>query len=208
MSFKTTITNTLAAGALALLVSISGIAPVSAQTPDGETPANEGVCDGLLGMTPGLYGLCVGFCEAQDCEATFDPATGQVTFDASCQPSSPKLLENYNKRSQPGDPPMPCVNVAEDECPCWTEAELDLIADGETEVCVVGQTFAIIVGPDGGDPENDGVTVGLLAPDVCNYLENSPGQVIRNIQLSAPDIQICIASIAAECEFRGFPLPD
>jgi hypothetical protein len=29
-------------------------------TPDGETPANEGVCDELIGGTPGLYGLCVG----------------------------------------------------------------------------------------------------------------------------------------------------
>ena len=27
-----------------------------AQTPDGETPANEGVCDVLQGGTPGLYG--------------------------------------------------------------------------------------------------------------------------------------------------------
>ena len=35
----------------------------SAQTPDGETPANEGACDVLLGATPGLYGLCVAFCE-------------------------------------------------------------------------------------------------------------------------------------------------
>ena len=26
-----------------------------ANTPDGETPANEGVCDGLHGGTPGLY---------------------------------------------------------------------------------------------------------------------------------------------------------
>ena len=38
-----------------------------AQTPDGETPANEGVCDELMFYTPGLYGLCVAFCEAQDC---------------------------------------------------------------------------------------------------------------------------------------------
>lgn len=41
--------------------------PAFAQTPDGETPANEGVCDELIGLTPGLYGLCVAFCEAQDC---------------------------------------------------------------------------------------------------------------------------------------------
>ena len=37
-----------------------------AQTPDGETPANQGVCDEVLGATPGLYGLCIAYCEAQD----------------------------------------------------------------------------------------------------------------------------------------------
>ena len=40
----------------------------SAQTPDGETPAEEQVCDPLRadGVTKGLYGLCVAFCEAHD----------------------------------------------------------------------------------------------------------------------------------------------
>ena len=75
---------------LAAAFSIAG-SPAHAQTPDTETPANEGVCDGLLGATPGLYGLCVGFCEAQDCEADYDQATGEVTFDASCRPSSSSL---------------------------------------------------------------------------------------------------------------------
>jgi len=48
--------------------------PAMDQTPDGETPANEGVCDALQadGTTKGLYGLCVAFCEAQDAEATWN----------------------------------------------------------------------------------------------------------------------------------------
>ena len=172
MSFKTTITNTLAAGSLALLVSISGIAPVSAQTPDGETPANEGVCDGLLGLTPGLYGLCVGFCEAQDCVATL---TGEVTFDASCRPSSPKLLENYNKRSKQGDPPMPCINVAQDECPCWTEEELDVIADGVTNFCEADADEGEISGSDGFTRLGDRVFASRRSdPPECSYEENTP----------------------------------
>ncbi|MGI9330105.1 MAG: hypothetical protein ACR2QB_05260, partial [Gammaproteobacteria bacterium] len=48
-----------------LIVVLSQV-PVQAQTPDGETPAIEDVCDGLIGGTPGLYGLCVAYCEAQD----------------------------------------------------------------------------------------------------------------------------------------------
>jgi hypothetical protein len=97
--------------------------PALAQTPDGETPFNEGICDSLIGGTPGLYGLCVGFCESQDCEATID-ADGNLSMGANCKTASRKLLTNYNKKAQAGDPPMPCINVEVDECPCWTPEEL------------------------------------------------------------------------------------
>ena len=92
---------------------------VEAQTPDQLPPANEGVCDELISATPGLYGLCVAFCEAQDCYASL---TSEDPFDG-CLPSSPKLLEVYNKKKQAGDPDMPCVQ--QESCPCWTEDELD-----------------------------------------------------------------------------------
>ena len=87
-------------------------------TPDGETPANEGVCDDLMFATPGLYGLCVAFCEAQDCEPDFsldDP------FE-QCTPSSPMVLEAYDRRKGEGDPEMPCVQQT--GCPCWSTEEL------------------------------------------------------------------------------------
>jgi hypothetical protein len=91
-------------------------------TPDGQTPANEAVCDllQLEGVSKGLYGLCVAFCEAQDCEVP-DP-----TDDPSCRPSSPKLLARYDaKRDESNilDLRMPCVQY-EEACPCWTLAEL------------------------------------------------------------------------------------
>ncbi len=99
-----------------MLLSLFGILVVcgaaSAQTPDGETPANEGVCDELLSATPGLYGLCVAFCEAQDCE----PAVRVDDPFASCQPSAPRLLEIYNRKKQPDDPNMPCLLP---DCPCF-----------------------------------------------------------------------------------------
>jgi len=68
-----------------------------ASTPDGATPANEGVCDSLMDATKGLYGLCVAYCEAQDLD--------------SCdkEPPRTKILENYNKKKQLSDPDMPCV---------------------------------------------------------------------------------------------------
>ena len=89
----------------------------AAQTADGQTPANEGVCDDLRYATPGLYGLCVAFCEAQDCEPDMNAAD---PFEL-CRPSSPKLLEIYNKRKRPDDPDMPCI---QEPCPCWSAEEL------------------------------------------------------------------------------------
>lgn len=103
--------------ALLVLFCTGAGSAVQAQTPDGAPPANEGVCDGLEYMTPGLYGLCVAFCEAQDCEPDF---TAEDPFQ-SCNPSSLALLNVYRGRMQPGDPDMPCVQAP---CPCWTEQEL------------------------------------------------------------------------------------
>jgi hypothetical protein len=47
------------------ILAFSATAPLSnAKTPDGMTPAEETVCDGL---PQGLWGLCVSYCEARDC---------------------------------------------------------------------------------------------------------------------------------------------
>jgi len=98
-----------------LFVLLSGA--VLAQTGDSMPPPNEGVCDELIGGTPGLYGLCVAFSEAQDCEPEF---TLDNPFE-DCTPSSPKLLEIYDKKKTEADPPMPGVAYG---CPCWTEEEI------------------------------------------------------------------------------------
>ena len=117
--------------------------PAAAQTPDGMTPAEEGMCDVLNDATPGLKGLCVAMCEAQDCEAELNPDTGAVEFNPSCNPSSERLLANYNRKKVPEDPRMPCVQVA---CPCWTEAEMENIAGGVLDQCFVGDTWSQLLG--------------------------------------------------------------
>jgi hypothetical protein len=104
-------------GALLLLAPAVAVAQ---GTPDGDTPAEESLCDGLhQTASPGLYGLCVGFCEAQDCEADFaleDP------FE-NCLPANPRMLDLYNSfRVQASDPPMPCLK---NPCPCYDEADLE-----------------------------------------------------------------------------------
>lgn len=174
---------------------------VFAQTPDGETPANEGVCDSLIGLTPGLYGLCVGFCEAQDCEATWNPETSELTFDASCKPSNPKILENYNKRAQSTDPLMPCLNIVEPptppECICWTEDELDNIADAQVSRC----THYAINGYDyQGRKEYVYSELGLCQVDFYN----NDDRIIRYMNLTWEQQLNCRQSLVTECESRGY----
>jgi len=102
--------------ALVMLVA----AAAYAKTPDGETPANEGVCDDLIGAPPGLYGLCIAFCEAQDCE----PDDSLADPFENCNTSSERILENYNRKKQDWDPEMPCI---QEPCPCWTIEELEAL---------------------------------------------------------------------------------
>ena len=91
-----------------------------AQTPDGETPADEGVCDGLVDYTPGLFGLCNAYCEAQDCDA--------IGGDTK---SCTKILDNYNDTMVEGvDPAMPCLVSEPVSCPCFTFEEARLSYDG------------------------------------------------------------------------------
>ncbi len=68
----------------------------SAQTPDGQTPAVETVCDGESGAA---FGLCDAYCEAMDCDnlpeaslyacervrSTFNRLTGR---DVPCEPDT------------------------------------------------------------------------------------------------------------------------
>jgi hypothetical protein len=94
-----------------------------AQTPDGETPAEETLCDPLKadGVTKGLYGLCVAFCEAQDHASLSSPITEAELEALEAATPSGRILGNYNKKKTEADPPMPCIKV--EPCPCWTEDE-------------------------------------------------------------------------------------
>jgi hypothetical protein len=109
--------------------------PVLAQTPDGEMPANEMVCSPLQadGITKGLYGLCVAFCEAQD-HASIDEPITEAEFEAlgDAAPSG-RILGNYYKKKQASDPDMPCIKV-EEPCPCWDGEQFDEVTLAVNEV--------------------------------------------------------------------------
>jgi hypothetical protein len=177
-------------------------------TPDGETPANQGVCDELIGATPGLYGLCVGFCEAQDCEVTLNEATGELSFDANCKPSSTKLLQNYNKRANDGDPTMPCVNVTEGECLCWSEAELDALDGTYRSSCLqLSASESTLLSTNG--PDNTGSVLTANNGGLSCFFVILPvlgGDIFRSFNTTMEQFTTCKESIIAECEERGIPL--
>lgn len=112
----------LVTGALFIMVISS---PAFSQTPDGLTPAEESVCDSLTDATPGLYGLCVAYCEAHDADL-FSPHGNPDELKMPDQ----RILDNYNRKMKESDPPMPCVldesgDDPLEECPCWTAVQLE-----------------------------------------------------------------------------------
>ncbi|SRR5581483_8142028 len=62
-------TKTMVVAALMLTVASGALTPLvqAGGTPDGETPAQEMICD-EAGLERSAWGLCVAFCEASDCD--------------------------------------------------------------------------------------------------------------------------------------------
>lgn len=126
-----------------------GSAP--AKTPDGSTPAEETVCDELRDATSGLYGLCVAFCEAQDCEVDW---SSDDPF-GNCSTSARNLYDNYERKRRSGDPEMPCAvqpvvttGGGGGGCPCFSSADLSSALSNPYGLCLIdfGLTSTTMIG--------------------------------------------------------------
>ena len=103
--------------AMLVLVLVASVDCAFSQESAVSVPTGEGVCSPLFHQSPGLFGLCHAYCEVLDCDETQDPSNG-----------CPRILENYNRMMNPEtDPAMPCL-AAPVECPCFTEALVEAIA--------------------------------------------------------------------------------
>ena len=173
-----------------IAVGLSG--QVSAQgTPDSITPANEGICDQLVGSTPGLYGLCVAYCEAQDLDLYVK------------NPPATKILNNYRKKMAQGDPDMPCVQ-SESACPCWTEDELNSIAGSRGPVfCKNFPDWSSIFESDGIAEQSAAAgqsEVGLI----CNYVdETADPAIVRYMEPTPEEALLCATQIDQRCAELG-----
>ena len=80
--------NKIFKGAVAVaLLAVSSVG--FANTPDGETPAVETICDVYHGTTGGQFGLCNAYCEAMDCGHP-----NVYASDMACE----KVAENFLKK--------------------------------------------------------------------------------------------------------------
>jgi hypothetical protein len=77
----------------ALVVGASPALAIGDGTPDESPPAEESVCDDA-GLVGAAYGLCVAYCEANDCDAFPD--------SQACD----RLFDNYTKIT--GEASFPC----------------------------------------------------------------------------------------------------
>jgi len=177
----------ITAAGMVLLTGLAGISgSVMASTPDGETPANEGVCDVLIGATPGLFGLCNAYCEAQDLDE----------FDK--EPPRTKILANYNKKKDAGDPDMPCMQIP---CPCWTAEELASISSDGMAVCLVANDDKLQI-------VNTTVDISRQFAEAdkdsgrerCRYLDlNTNPRTIRFFSITADEAASCHAQVVSAC---------
>lgn len=157
-----------------------------ASTPDGETPANEGVCDALHGGTPGLYGLCVAYCEAQDLDSV------------DKQPPNTKILDNYRKKMRSGDPDMPCIQTP---CPCWSAEELaSITGDGIAAACTATSSAVRLID----SAPKTRYAYADTTRTRCAYVDiNAAPPLVRNQSVTADDAQACFSALSQACTGLG-----
>jgi len=179
-------------------------APALGSTPDGKTPAEESVCDVLNDATPGLYGLCVAYCEAQDCD--FEGArSGQ------CKAPNPKLLSRYDEMRSDHDPAMPCL-LADAECPCFSAEDLHVLPIDKCEERDYGLVVNVLVID---ESRQNGALVEMNFDDGtgrCLYLDESDPSappILSDAETDATQTQACMqiveeyaAATNLDCEYQ------
>jgi len=186
----------ITAATLVLMTGLAGFSGTAiASTPDGLTPANEGICDPLMNPTKGLYGLCVAYCEAQDLDAV------------DKNPPSIKILGNYNKKKQDGDPDMPCVHTP---CPCWSPEQFTAITiDGQGTYCDRTSSESITIFDNATDSEPElrsaASSTGSARRGQCHYIDNNTNPITNNLKRpsSPAEADICYGMIVQACSDMG-----
>jgi hypothetical protein len=188
---------------LALLVAcLVSSSQAPAKTPN-VTPADAGVCDGLRdgNFTKGLYGLCVAYCEAQDC--TFDD-TGELP--ESCSSSDDRILESYNRMKSESDPDMPCV-ATQTACPCWEPEDLQAAGsfDGAIGFCFNdpdGVQAIYLFGPSSETQIYSVPSIFSQDPNTCLNFDNVNNPLPIQLEIDAVANEECRRQLVEEINAR------
>jgi len=182
---------------------MTGLRPEAAWA--APTP-NQGVCTPLKapGVTAGLYGLCVAYCEALDCP---DVSKGAKKLAAGCKPPDKGILATYNRLRRASDPQMPCIKS---ECPCWSQSELSQIGhnwlphlvdwfrnvfDVYTSIALVENRIATNEFPYGAfnlaqaDQFSDGTATCFYFN--ADFAPDAPAPIIRVQSITSAEAKIC-----------------
>jgi hypothetical protein len=201
----------IAAFILTLVLGFLTTAPAIAQTSSEET-----VCEPLKadGITKGLYGLCVAFCEAQEW-ASIEVAISEGDLEAlASEGPSSRILTKYNKKKQESDPGMPCILV-EEPCPCWTADELASIDGYNSDgISITTQCTPPTSWPYFREArESDPINVAYATPGIsglCIYY-NVETEVFRFLTedggsggITVEESADCHAQVEAQCAALGF----
>jgi hypothetical protein len=182
MLYDRRILSLFGAVSIAAIMSLTTNIAIAA-TPDGLTPANEGVCDSLMvSGTKGLYGLCVAYCEAQDLD------------DIDKEPPSSKILANYRRKMQAGDPDMPCIQVS---CPCFASDQLNAMTGDGIASCNRLITSKIRIDDDGILNFADVDTTANR--ERCRYVDAGASPIIVKSQRLVDDADSTAAQKAQAC---------
>jgi hypothetical protein len=166
----------------ALLLVCTGAAV--AQTPDGETPAEEAVCDNETGAA---FGLCNAYCEAMDCESD-DPQASET----ACGKIRDKFTQITGRD-------LPC-EVPQVTCPCNDPATNPVFADtvaglrtiDSCTLSSVGQ-ITVILAPS--TPVNN-----AFVDPISGRCSSSPGMTLPTTPEQA---QLCIQLLVQAADAQG-----
>jgi hypothetical protein len=182
--------------------------------------SNPGICDTLKGsgITPGLLGLCVAYCQALNCP---DASAGAAAMSAQCKTADSQLLANYNKLKMASDPGMPCVQPPS-TCPCWTGPEIakvgfaftphlvDLFSNVFSSSTISVSSLALV---ENRYPATDDFPYGAYqvaevdqnsqAGDRCFYAHadfapGAPQPTVRSLPISPGEVNACRVSVNAQ----------
>lgn len=162
---------------LAFCIVFIGTGSASAKTPDGQTPAQETVCDNETGAA---YGLCNAYCEAMDCT---DP--NQRASDKGCE----SVKANFEKKT---GRPLPCAMT----CPCPGLLQLfaDIVSGAVTVRRCIADDNLLFIRTDAGDTAiiDDG------PPANCNVNGGPPF-----VELTVTERLVCRVRLRQAVEARG-----